>query len=98
VTFEREKGRGEQKRVFAIITICGGRTQEDVVAYAITSCLLSPHSNHIRKSQTKFQEKKVVYRPVKEKALRKSHKLELDLSTCKYARQSDGYRISETFL
>jgi hypothetical protein len=72
VTFEREAEReGEQKRVFTITTICGGRKQEESAAYLITSCLLSPQSNHIQKSHTKFQQKKVVYRPVKKTSTQK---------------------------
>jgi hypothetical protein len=96
VTFEWEGGReGEQKRVFAIITICGGRKQEGSAAYPIISCLLSPQSNHIHKSQTKFQQKKVVcsYRPLKKNKHSKRHKSELNLSTCNTARHAGGYRI-----
>ena len=92
VTFEREGGReGEQRRVFAAITICRGRKQEDSAAYPITSCLLSPQSNHIQKSQTNFRQRKLYIGQLK-KNHSKSHR-ELDLSTCNAARHAGGYRI-----
>jgi len=94
VTFEREVEReGEQKRVFTITTICGGRKQEESAAYLITSCLLSPQSNHIQKSHTKLKAKKLYTGQLKKQVLKKSQKSELDLSTCNAARHAGGYRM-----